>query len=85
MGLQYLCSENKGADQLRGSNRAADLRLCFCICKKKQVFLGPGSNVGQIAFKELVLCLLEIYCYFHEYLFQTKAVNCTCCREIEDM
>ena len=31
-GLQYLCSENKDADQL-GSYREADLRLCFCICK----------------------------------------------------
>ena len=31
-GLFYLCSENKGADQLRG-NREADLRLCFHICK----------------------------------------------------
>ena len=31
-GLYYLCSENKGADQLRG-DREADLRLCFCICK----------------------------------------------------
>ena len=30
--LYYLCSENKGADQLRG-NREADLRLCFRICK----------------------------------------------------
>ena len=29
----YLCSENKGADQLRGY-RTADLRLCFRICKK---------------------------------------------------
>ena len=35
-GLYYLCSENNGADQLCGY-RAADLRLCFCICKK-QVF-----------------------------------------------
>ena len=35
-GMYYLCNENKGADQLRG-NRAADLRLCFCIYKK-QVF-----------------------------------------------
>ena len=26
-------SENKGADQLRGYSEA-DLRLCFCICKK---------------------------------------------------
>ena len=31
-GLHYLCSENKGADQLRG-DREADLRLCFRICK----------------------------------------------------
>ena len=31
--LCYLCSENKGADQLRGY-READLRLCFRICKK---------------------------------------------------
>ena len=28
----YLCSENKGADQLRGY-READLRLCFRLCK----------------------------------------------------
>ena len=32
-GLYYLFSKNKGADQLRGY-READLRLCFCICKK---------------------------------------------------
>ena len=31
-GLYYLYSENKGADQLR-SYCAADLRLCFCLCK----------------------------------------------------
>ena len=31
-GLYFLCSENKGADQLRGY-READLRLCFRICK----------------------------------------------------
>ena len=31
-GLYYLCSENKGADQLRGY-REAGLRLCFRICK----------------------------------------------------
>ena len=31
-GLYYLCSENKGADQLCGYCEA-DLRLCFCICK----------------------------------------------------
>ena len=31
-GLNYLCSENKGADQLRGYCEA-DLCLCFRICK----------------------------------------------------
>ena len=31
-GLYYQCSENKGADQLRGY-READLHLCFRICK----------------------------------------------------
>ena len=28
-----ICSKNKGAEQL-GSYCAADLRPCFCICKK---------------------------------------------------
>ena len=31
-GLYYLCSENNGTGQLCGL-RAADLQLCFCICK----------------------------------------------------
>ena len=39
--LLYLCSENKGADQLRGY-READLRLCFRICKEP-VFSRCGS------------------------------------------
>ena len=30
MGLYYLCSKNKGADQLL-SYCAADLHVCFCI------------------------------------------------------
>ena len=37
----FLCSENKGADQLRGY-RTADLCLCFGIFKK-QVFSGRSS------------------------------------------
>ena len=32
--MYYLCGENKGADQLLFYH-AADLRLCFCICKKQ--------------------------------------------------
>ena len=42
-GLYYLCSENKGADQLRGY-READLRLCFRICQNP-VFSLCGSNM----------------------------------------
>ena len=33
-GLYYLCSENKGADQMPGYH-AADLPLCFHICKSR--------------------------------------------------
>ena len=33
-GMHYLCSEIKGADQLRG-HLEADLRLCFRICKSR--------------------------------------------------
>ena len=39
--MYYPCSENKGADQLRGY-READLRLCFRICKLL-VFSCTGS------------------------------------------
>ena len=39
--LYYLCSENKGADQLRGY-READLRLCFRL-GKNPVFSRCGS------------------------------------------
>ena len=56
-----MCSENKGADQLRG-HREADLHLCFRICKKwfyqdaaqiydtfykKKEFLKPNSNTEK--------------------------------------
>ena len=47
--MYYLCTENKGADQLCG-HRTAVLRLCFRICKKqvcslrgsKHLVLHPG-------------------------------------------
>ena len=42
-GLYYPCSENKGADQLRG-DREADLRLCFRICRLL-VFPWGGSDI----------------------------------------
>ena len=40
-GLLYLCSKNKGADQLH-SYREADLHLCFRICKNP-VFSRRGT------------------------------------------
>ena len=55
-GLYYPCSENKGADQLRGY-READLRLCFRICKKP-VFSRRGSYdlILQEVFQNMVIC-----------------------------
>ena len=41
--VDYRCSENKGADQLRGY-RKSDLRLCFRICRLL-VFSRGGSSV----------------------------------------
>ena len=55
-GLYYRCSENKGADQLRG-NREADLRLCFRICKKP-VFSRRGSNCIRIRTNSKIFSML---------------------------
>ena len=43
-GLRCPCSENKGADQLRGYPEA-DLHLCFHI-RKNPVFSWRGSYLG---------------------------------------
>ena len=55
----YPCSENKGADQLRGY-READLRLCFRLCKLL-VFSCTGSNDIEI-YSYSALC---IYFFFN--------------------
>ena len=60
-GLYYLCSENKGADQLCGY-RTADLHLCFCICKN-QVFLMMGLKY--------FLCMCNSYTAFLLYVKNT--------------
>ena len=52
--LHCLCSENKGADQLRGSDREANLRLCCRICKK-QVF-SRGSIIDKLIGANLLHC-----------------------------
>ena len=46
--MYFLCSENKGADPLRGY-READLRLCFRICEKP-VFSQRGSYKPGVPF-----------------------------------
>ena len=50
-GLYYLCSDNKGADQLCGY-RAVDLCLCFCVCKK-QIFSLCCSFFFSLTFHSL--------------------------------
>ena len=50
--MYYPCSENKGADQLRGY-READLRLCFRI-GKNPVFSRCGSFSGLSIFVKIV-------------------------------
>ena len=47
-GLYYLCSGNKGADQLR-SYCEADLRLCFRICKLLVLPCGGSIIIFVIA------------------------------------
>ena len=46
-GLYYLCSENKGTDQLRGY-REAGLHLCFCICKLLVFSCGSSHAIKEI-------------------------------------
>ena len=56
-GLYYLYSENKGADQLR-IYCAADLRLCFRICKNH---LYPyGARYEKTGFLHDILHVLYI-------------------------
>ena len=56
--LYYPCSENKGADQLRG-HRKADLRLCFRLCRLL-VFPCGGSNI-EIDKKFTALQILKFF------------------------
>ena len=56
MGLCYLCSDNKGAVQLFG-NQAADLRLCFHICKK----CSENKGADQLCLCFHILCKKQIF------------------------
>ena len=55
--MYYPCSENKGADQLRGY-READLRLCFRLCRLL-VFPCDGSNIDHSTFYGM--CEMKYY------------------------
>ena len=58
--MYYPCSENKGADQLRGY-READLRLCFRI-GKNPVFSRCGSY-GLVWSLVNILCEPDVVCF----------------------
>ena len=60
--MYYPCSENKGADQLRGY-READLRLCFRL-GKNPVF----SRCGSYDMINMVLNNTVIFC-FNSFLY----------------
>ena len=62
-GLYYLCSENKGVDQLRGY-READLRLCFRIYAKRWF----SHDAAHFIF-------LGHHSYFRKHLQMLLAVN----------
>ena len=61
--LYYPSSENKGADQLRGY-RAADLRLCFRICRTLIFFHDAAQQCGSMAVKMTIFS-----CFFHISFF----------------
>ena len=67
-GLCYSCSENKGADQLRGY-READLRLCFRIYAKSRV----SHDAAHFIYIR-VRAMHECYCHHNHMLQHTKSV-----------
>ena len=73
-GLYYLCSEFKGADQLRGY-READLRLCFRICKKP-VFSRRGSYINVLCYPRFVHNRAHTLSYVFNNASVTNGLNC---------
>ena len=70
--MYYPCSENKGADQLRG-NREVDLRLCFRLCI---LLVSPygGSYTFNISYN--CISLLVFFFFFFFFFFFLKIHNC---------
>ena len=58
-----MCSENKGADQLRGY-READLHLCFRICKKpfysRRGSYNPLVFTSEVSIFQIALLLQSV-------------------------
>ena len=79
MELYYPCSENKGADQLRGY-REAGLRLCFRI-GNNPVFLRCGSNANIVILNGNCLVCLKTHAntYVNVILLHANDVR-TCVR-----
>ena len=73
--MYYPCSENKGADQLRGY-READLRLCFRLCRLL-VFPWGGSFIypNQHVFYIRPFCILHIFVHRIQYIENTGYVR----------
>ena len=55
--LYYMCSKNKGADQLR-SYCEAELRLCACICRLLVFPWGSSNVVCKLNFFNFILSKL---------------------------
>ena len=83
--MYYLCSKNKGADQLHGY-READLRLCFRLCRLL-VFPCGGSNITFKSYGPTVLSaqptsckcvagLNSCTCIFHKEGWWVQIVCC---------
>ena len=82
--MYYPCSENKGADQLRGY-READLRLCFHICRML-VFSWCGSYIintpthvnREIAStKHMISLMPPLNLNYPPFLFPTTPYRCS--------
>ena len=67
--MYYLCSGNKGADQVRGY-READLRLCFRICKKQ--------------FSQDEVQMISLYLIAMKDMLRCRPLLMKCCRYFSD-
>ena len=77
-----LCSESKGADQLRG-NRAADLRLYFRISKKSRLF--PDAVSGCATYKVFMVILFYIFFILQIFLKVKFCINIATCDLLYDV